>query len=111
VKKEGFPKSIRVNKASEFRQIIESGTKRAGDNLIVFRLQSDHHRGQRFGIRIPPGIRNAVQRNRIKRTIREALRKNKGRLARNESVLVVCRSSALVVGADKLKEDLERLLT
>lgn len=111
MKKEGFAKTIRLKKESEFKRIIEKGTKTTGDNLILFRLASDDDRGQRFGIRIPRGIRHAAQRNRIKRVIRETLRKNKGRFARNESVLVVCRSSALGVGADKLKEDLERLFT
>jgi ribonuclease P protein component len=100
VKPERFPKSIRV----------KTGTKEKGENLIVFRLQADDDQGQRFGIRIPGGVKNAVGRNRIKRVIREVLRKNRGRLAANEGVVVVCRASALRVDADKLKHDLQSLI-
>lgn len=110
MKPERFPKSIRVKKESEFKRIIQTGTKEKGENLIVFRLQADDDQGQRFGIRIPGGVKNAVGRNRIKRVIREVLRKNRGRFAANEGVVVVCWASALRVDADKLNRDLQSLI-
>lgn len=110
MKQDRFPKSIRVKKESEFKRIIQTGAKEKGENLIVFRLQADDDQGQRFGIRIPGGVKNAVGRNRIKRVIREVLRKNKGRFAANEGVVVACRASALRVDADKLKRDLQSLI-
>lgn len=108
--KEGFPKSIRVKKESEFKRIIKNGTKSEGENLIVFRLRVADKEEQKFGIKIARGIKKAVFRNRIKRVIREVLRKNKDRFDENESVVVVCKSSAGDVDVRELKEELEGLI-
>ena len=108
--KEGFPKSIRVKKESEFKRIIENGTKSESVNLIVFRLRVADIEEQKFGIRIARGIKKAVLRNKIKRVIREVLRKNKDRFDENESVVVVCKSSAGDVDVRELKEELESLI-
>ena len=87
----GFPKKIRVKKGSEFDQIIKNGSKRFGENLVLYRLRSSDE-GQKFGIKIARGIKGAVKRNKIKRTIRETLRKNKDKFDPNEKVVVLFRS-------------------
>lgn len=110
VKKEGFPKNIRVKKESEFKRIIENGIKKKGENLIVFRLLGADKEGQKFGIKIARGIKKAVTRNKIKRVIREVLRKSKDKFDKNEGVVVVCKSSAGGVDVRKLKEELESLI-
>ncbi len=107
---EGFPKSIRVKKESEFRQIIEKGIKKKGENLIVFRLQEAGIEGQRFGIKIGRGIKKAVLRNKIKRVIREVLRKSKDKFDKNEGVVVLCKSTAGGKDLRKLREELESLI-
>ena len=107
---EGFPKSIRVKKESEFRQIIEKGIKKKGENLIVFRLQEAGIEGQRFGIKIGRGIKKAVLRNKIKRVIREVLRKSKDKSDKNEGVVVLCKSTAGGKDLRKLREELESLI-
>ena len=110
MKKEGFPRRIRAKKQSEFRRIIQHGSREKGENLTVFRFQHDGGEGQKFGIGIAGGIRQAVQRNRIKRTIREVLRRNKTRFAQNEGVVVVCKSTAVKARPHKLREDLQSLI-
>jgi ribonuclease P protein component len=110
VKKEGFPQSIRVKKESEFARIIGRGARSGGEYLILFRLQGDEDQGQRFGIRIPRGIKRAVDRNKIKRAVREVVRRNKARFAKHESVVVMCRSAAAGAPHRRLQEDLENLI-
>jgi ribonuclease P protein component len=87
----GFPKKIRVKKGSEFDQIIKNGSKRLGENLALYRLRSSDE-GQKFGIKIARGIKGAVKRNKIKRILRETLRKNKDKFDPNEKVVVLFRS-------------------
>jgi ribonuclease P protein component len=108
---EGFPKRCRVKKEPEFRRIIEDGIKKRGKNLILYRLKEGGEGGQRFGIKVSGGQLKAVQRNQIKREIREVLRKNRARFAKNESAVVVCRLSALKQESSKLREDLEALIS
>jgi ribonuclease P protein component len=87
----GFPKKIRVKKGSEFDQIIKEGSKKSGENIVLYRLCSPDE-GQKFGIKIARGIKGAVKRNKIKRIIRETLRKNKDKFDPHEKVVVLFRS-------------------
>jgi ribonuclease P protein component len=105
---EGFSKSYRVKKPIEFRRIMVEGAKSRGRNLVLYRLEGTG--GQRFGIRIGRGTKNAVVRNRLKRTIREFLRRNKDSFARDESVVVVCKASAEALSPERLTEELANLI-
>jgi ribonuclease P protein component len=114
----GFPKKIRVKKESEFDQIIRNGTKTFGENITLFRLRSPDE-GQKFGIKISRGMKGAVKRNKIKRIIRETLRKNKDRFDPNEKVVVLVKSPSKgmnrkvhtqEVDCGRLKEELENLI-
>jgi ribonuclease P protein component len=107
----GFPKRCRVKKESEFKRIIEGGIKKRRRNLILYRLKEGEEEGQRFGIKVSGGHLKSVERNRIKREIREVLRKNRDRFAKNESAVVVCRPSTLKQDRGKLREDLEALIS
>ena len=109
-KKEGFPQKLRIKKESEFKRTLWCGVKRKGDHLIVFRLHTGAEEGLRFGIKIGKGIKKATDRNRIKRVIREVLRKSKGRFHKNENVVVLYKSTAESVDLRRLKEELESLI-
>jgi ribonuclease P protein component len=113
----GFPKKIRVKKESEFNQIIKRGAKKSGENITLFRLRSPDE-GQKFGIKLSKGIKGAVKRNKIKRIIRETLRKNKDQFDPNEKVVVVKSPNKVVnrkihtqeIDLDRLKRELENLI-
>jgi ribonuclease P protein component len=105
---EGFSRSVRVKKPIEFKRIMVKGAKSRGRNLVLYRLQGT--KGRRFGIRIGRGTKSAVVRNKLKRTIREFLRKNKGELARDESVVVVCKAQAEAAYPERLREELAGLI-
>jgi ribonuclease P protein component len=115
---ENFPKKIRIKKDSEFHQIIKTGTKKLGENIVLYRLDSLGE-GQKFGIKISRGVKGAVKRNKIKRIIRETLRKNKDKFDSNEKVVVVFKSltkgikrivDTQKMDSDKLREELENLI-
>lgn len=108
VVEEGFSRSVRVKKPIEFQRIMVKGAKSRGRNLVLYRLQGTE--GQRFGIKIGRGIKRAVVRNKLKRTIREFLRKNKDAFAESEGVVVVCKPSAEAVNLKQLREELAGLI-
>jgi ribonuclease P protein component len=114
----GFPKKIRVKKESEFKQIIKEGSRKFGENIILFRLRSSGEK-QKFGIQVSGRIKGAVKRNKIKRIIRETLRKNKDRFDPGEKVVVLVKSPTKSmdrmvhtkeIDLDKLKKELENLI-
>jgi ribonuclease P protein component len=118
MKREDFPKKIKVKKSSEFHRIIKSGAKKLGENIILYRLRSSEE-GQKFGIKISKGIKEAVKKNKIKRIIRETLRKNKDKFDPHEKVVVLVKLSTKCINGripdreidlDKLKEELGSLI-
>lgn len=115
---EEFPKRIRVKKQSEFKQIIKDGAKRSGENIVLYRLRSSGE-GQKFGIKISREIKGAVKRNKIKRIVRETLRKNKEKFDPNEKVVVLVKSPGkgtnlkscpFTIDFDRFKMELESII-
>jgi len=113
-----FPKNIRIKKESEFNQVIKKGAKKFGKNLVLYRLHSSDE-GQKFGIKISKGVKGGVRRNKIKRIVREILRKNKDKFDSNEKVVVLFRSpikglsrtaESKEIDFDQLREELENLI-
>jgi ribonuclease P protein component len=71
-----FPKSDRLLKRDEFRRVYEQGRKLHARYFTAFILPGRDSR-PRIGITATRKIGNAVERNRARRLLREAFRKNK----------------------------------
>jgi ribonuclease P protein component len=71
-----FLKSDRILKRDEFRRVYEQGRKLYSRFFTAFVLPSPNARA-RLGITTTRKIGNAVERNRARRLLREAYRKNK----------------------------------
>lgn len=71
-----FLKSDRILKRDEFRRVYEQGRKLHGRYFTAFILPGRNAR-PRIGITTTRKIGNAVERNRARRLLREAFRKNK----------------------------------
>jgi ribonuclease P protein component len=73
-----FPKSVRLLKHADFKRVYENGKRQFSANLTVFFLRRDHEvergAGPRVGITVGRALGGAVQRNRIKRRVRETVR-------------------------------------
>jgi len=74
-----FPKSVRLVKHADFKRVYENGKRQFSGNLTVFFLPRPAERdggspGPRVGITVGRALGGAVQRNRIKRRMREAVR-------------------------------------
>jgi len=74
-----FPKSVRLLKHADFKRVYENGKRQFSGNLTVFFLPTAADRdggspGPRVGITVGRALGGAVQRNRIKRRMREAVR-------------------------------------
>lgn len=71
-----FPKTDRILKRGLFRHVYEQGRKVQSRYFTAFVLAKQDD-GVRIGITTTRKIGNAVQRNRARRLIREAFRRNK----------------------------------
>lgn len=71
-----FPKTDRILKRGLFRRVYEQGRKVQFRYFTAFILAKQDD-GARIGVTATRKIGNAVQRNRARRLVREAFRKNK----------------------------------
>jgi ribonuclease P protein component len=110
VKKEGYPKSVRIKREYEFRQTFLQGSKKRGERFTIIRDKRKDEEGPKFGIKVGRGIKKASERNKIKRVIKEILRKNKDRFGNNENVIILYKAAEVDKDFLKLKEELEKLI-
>jgi len=78
-----FPRSLRILRAAEFRLIYDQGLRVSSPFFTAFCLA---HRstadaaGPRIGLTVPRAVGRAVERNRMKRRLREAFRLHRSEL-------------------------------
>ncbi|MBV1950928.1 MAG: ribonuclease P protein component [Cycloclasticus sp.] len=88
-----FSKQDRLNTAPEYANVFK-GAKRSTDALFTVLVKETSEQGARLGLAIAKkSVKKAVQRNRIKRVIRETFRQNKNQL-KAVDLVVLCRHNA-----------------
>ena len=83
-----FTKSLKKN--YEFRRVYARG-KSASTARIFLYCRKNGKRGNRFGLTVSNKIGKAVQRNRIRRRLREIYRLNEGKMDRGYDIILVAR--------------------
>lgn len=99
----------RLRKRAEFLA-VRAGQKRRGRLFLLEVLDSgDRDRPARTGITVTKKVGNAVERNRIRRRIREALRiKAAGDMVAGTDYVIVARRDVLNAPFAQLSEELSR---
>ena len=72
-----FPKSRRLLKHSDFQRVYKNGRRQFTGNVTVFYLRRDDPEagtGPRVGFTVGKVLGGSIERNRIKRRMREAVR-------------------------------------
>lgn len=71
-----FPKSHRLLRHSDFERVYKQGRRHFATHMTVFYLRraDDELKGARVGFTVSKALGGAVQRNRIRRRLREAVR-------------------------------------
>jgi len=110
---ERFPKASRLRLSSDIRGLFERGKRKRTAHLDVFFAASPASR-PRLGIVVPKHRRTGVERNRLKRRLRElgrirllpALR----RAGRVEDVMLRARREAYDASVAQLREEIDSVL-
>jgi ribonuclease P protein component len=105
----GFPKVLRISRRSDFVSLRRTGKKVPGAGLLLVIGPGDKGR-PKLGIVVPKRVGSAVERNRLKRRIREIFRLNLTRFPASRNVLVVCREGAAAMPYGDLEAEIFRLL-
>lgn len=121
--KGSFPKSAHLLKHSDFQKVYEQGRRHFSGNMTVFYLrraaaanlgaagQARAESGVRIGFTVSRALGKAVDRNRMRRRTREAVRHHLAMLEGMEAavdVVINPKKSLLAAEFDELSREIER---
>lgn len=102
-----------LKKNSHFQRVYNNGRSKASKYLVVYWLANKkQYSVNRYGITISKKIGNAVVRNKIKRRIKEILRKwdDNNYIKSGFDIVIITRKPVIDLSYHQIKEDLKRLL-
>ena len=74
IKRGRFPRSARLLRHADFERVYKQGKRHFASHITVFYLRRETPGGARIGFTVGRGFGGAVERNRMKRRLREAVR-------------------------------------
>ena len=105
-----FPRSLRLNRRGDFEKVYKLGRRYFAAHLTVFYLGRERGDGPRVGFRVGRVLGDAVERNRIKRRLREAVRLHRSELSRAVDIVVHPKKSVLKVDFAGWEKEIRRAL-
>ena len=105
-----FPRSSRLLKHGDFQRVYQQGQRHFSTNMTVFflRRQDEDASGPRIGFTVSRALGGAVERNRMKRRLREAVRHRLGALHAPVDVVINPKKTVLRAEFAHLLEEVER---
>lgn len=110
---ERFPRSLRLRSSADFQQVHRHGRRLEVPHLVVRYLARGDRAGPRFGLAVSRKVGNAVVRNRVKRWLRESIRRQWGSRAADlagHDVVFIARSSAAEAGYEAIRHGVSTAL-
>lgn len=105
-----FPKSSRLLKRSEFLKVYELGIRVASRSFVAFCLDTKSVDGPRIGFTASRALGKSTVRNRIKRRVRETLRRALPRVGPQWQIVMNLRRAAFDAAQPDLDREVERLV-
>jgi ribonuclease P protein component len=84
----------RLSRSAEFERVYRQGRSTANRHLVLYAFPNPSAQRPRLGLSVSRKVGGAVQRNRVKRMLREAFARVEAELRSDQDVVVVARPSA-----------------
>lgn len=84
----------RLSRSAEFERVYRQGRSTANRHLVLYTFPNASSERPRLGLSVSRKVGGAVERNRVKRMLREAFAEHEGELQRGQDAVVVARPSA-----------------
>jgi ribonuclease P protein component len=106
---EGLRREERLRRKRDFEAIAKEGIRRHTKNFMIITRKNDQG-FSRVGAVASKRLGKAVERNRVKRLMREFFRRNKDRLPRSTDYVIVGKKGAQDLPYDHVVDELSTLL-
>lgn len=109
-------KGRRLSRSTEFQRVYRQGRSKANRYLVLYSFSRGEaaEQGSRFGVSVGRKVGNAVVRNRVKRTIREALDQLEPQMAEGLDYVVLARADIVDLiergGMNAVRDSLQELI-
>ncbi|HYB24012.1 MAG TPA: ribonuclease P protein component [Solirubrobacteraceae bacterium] len=84
----------RLSRSAEFERVYRQGRSTANRNLVLYSFPNPTSERPRLGLSVSRKVGGAVQRNKLKRLLREAFAQAEGDLRGGQDIVVVARPPA-----------------
>lgn|SRR5690625_3849465 len=103
-------KAFRIKANKEFQYIFKHGKSFANRQLVIYYMEKQAQTHFRIGLSVGKKIGNAVDRNRIKRYLREAFNEYKDKIKPTFDIIIIARKPSKTMNYHEIKKSLQHLL-
>jgi len=103
-----FTKADRILKRGEYLALSKSGKKVQSTEFIAYFLPARHSHS-RLGVTVTQKVGQAVERNRIKRIVREFFRINRHCLSGRWDINIIAKRQSAVIRSEKASRSLQKI--
>ena len=99
-----------LKKNREFKKVYDNGKSYATRNLVIYCLNYKKGKRNRYGLSVSKKIGNAVVRNKLKRRLREIIRKfEKEKEFKGYDIIFIARKPVIQLDYQSLKRNVKKL--
>jgi ribonuclease P protein component len=103
-----FPRTARLLRHTDFERVYKQGKRHFAAHMTVFYLRQITGGGLRVGFTVGKAIGSAVERNRVRRRLREGVRLHRSELVAPVDIVINPKRSALKAQFSELESEIRR---